>query len=85
MNIIGANIYNRRSFKLKHKRINNPVDMTATVFQKEGLKSARLRRPQCPPDQSEAAYEFLAAGFKGSTFLVCPVGGEVLTDEAAHS
>jgi DNA invertase Pin-like site-specific DNA recombinase len=24
---IGANIYNRRSFKLKHKRINNPVDM----------------------------------------------------------
>jgi len=22
---IGANIYNRRSFKLKHKRINNPV------------------------------------------------------------
>lgn len=24
---IGANIYNRRSFKLKHKRIKNPVDM----------------------------------------------------------
>ena len=24
---IGANIYNRRSFKLKHKRINNPVEM----------------------------------------------------------
>lgn len=24
---IGAQIYNRRSFKLKHKRINNPVDM----------------------------------------------------------
>jgi hypothetical protein len=24
---IGANIYNRRSFKLKHKRINNPVDI----------------------------------------------------------
>jgi hypothetical protein len=24
---IGANIYNRRSFKLKHKRINNPVQM----------------------------------------------------------
>jgi len=24
---IGANIYNRRSFKLKHKRINNPIEM----------------------------------------------------------
>jgi DNA invertase Pin-like site-specific DNA recombinase len=24
---IGANVYNRRSFKLKHKRINNPVQM----------------------------------------------------------
>src|SRR5271156_4129053 len=24
---IGANIYNRRSFKLKHKRVNNPVQM----------------------------------------------------------
>jgi len=24
---IGANIYNRRSFKLKHKRINNPIQM----------------------------------------------------------
>jgi hypothetical protein len=24
---IGANIYNRRSFKLKHKRISNPVEM----------------------------------------------------------
>lgn len=24
---IGANIYNRRSFKLKHKRINNPLEM----------------------------------------------------------
>jgi hypothetical protein len=24
---IGANVYNRRSFKLKHKRINNPADM----------------------------------------------------------
>lgn len=24
---IGANIYNRRLFKLKHKRINNPVEM----------------------------------------------------------
>jgi DNA invertase Pin-like site-specific DNA recombinase len=24
---IGANIYNRRSFKLKHKRVNNPVEM----------------------------------------------------------
>lgn len=24
---IGANIYNRRSFKLKHKRVSNPVDM----------------------------------------------------------
>ena len=24
---VGANIYNRRSFKLKHKRVNNPVEM----------------------------------------------------------
>ena len=24
---IGANVYNRRSFKLKHKRINNPMQM----------------------------------------------------------
>ena len=24
---IGANIYNRRSFKLKHKRVNNPIEM----------------------------------------------------------
>lgn len=24
---IGANVYNRRSYKLKHKRINNPMQM----------------------------------------------------------
>lgn len=29
---IGANIYNRRSFKLKHKRIKNPMQMWNTYF-----------------------------------------------------
>jgi hypothetical protein len=29
---ISANIYNPRSFKLKHKRINNPVDSTCGIW-----------------------------------------------------
>lgn len=52
---IGANIYNRRSFKLKHKRIKNPVQMwiwrdgafepivTASLFEKRDITNSRIK------------------------------------------
>ena len=43
-----------------------------------GVHKVPLVRKQLP-------FELTAAGFKAFTFLVCPVSGEVLTDETAHS
>ena len=41
------------------------------------VHNARLIRKQLPD-------ELIASGYKGFTFLVCPVSGAVLNDEATH-
>jgi hypothetical protein len=42
-----------------------------------GVHNVRLIRKQLP-------VELIASGYKGFTFLVCPVSGAVLDDEATH-
>jgi hypothetical protein len=42
-----------------------------------GVHNVRLIRKQLP-------VELIASGYKGFTFLVCPVSGAVLNDEATH-
>lgn len=41
------------------------------------VNNVRLIRKQLPD-------ELIASGYKGFTFLVCPVSGAVLNDEATH-
>jgi hypothetical protein len=43
-----------------------------------GVHNVPLLRKQLP-------VELIAAGFEAFTFVVCPVSGEVLDDEATHS
>jgi hypothetical protein len=49
-----------------------------TVLQTQELESTHLRRPQ-DSARKEALPNVLV------TFLVCPISGEVLNDEAKHS
>lgn len=42
-----------------------------------GAHNVRLISKQLP-------VELIASGYKGFTFLVCPVSGAVLNDEATH-
>jgi len=42
-----------------------------------GVHNVRLMRKQLPD-------ELIASGYGGVTFLVCPVSGAVLNDEATH-
>jgi hypothetical protein len=43
-----------------------------------GVHDVRLIKKQLPD-------EFIASGYKGFTFLACPVSGQVLNDEATQT
>ena len=65
-------------------------DKVVNLMAEQCFKKKLSNPPVCgvhnvPLIKAKLPYEFLAAGFKGSTFLVCPVGGEVLTDGAEQS
>jgi len=55
------------------------------VLRKERFKPARLRRSQCTAGTEQLTDELIAAGYKGFTFLVCPLSGEVLNDEVTNN
>ena len=55
-----------------------------SMHHEEGFKPACLRRSQRAAGTEGTPAEMIAAGYRGFTFLVCPVSGTVLNDEAAQ-
>ena len=59
--------------------------MAEQCFRKKGSNPPVCGVHNVPLVNKQLPAEFIASGYKGFTFFVCPVSGEVLNDEAADS
>jgi hypothetical protein len=58
---------------------------TKPCFRKKGSNPPVCDVHNVLLERKELSAEMVAAGYKGFTFLVCPVSGTVFDDEAAKS
>jgi hypothetical protein len=59
--------------------------MTNPCFRKKGSDPPFCDVHNVPLERKQLSAEMIAEGYKRLTFLVCPVSGTVLDDEAANA
>ena len=58
--------------------------ITESCFRKENSDPPICGVHNVPLVRRKLSVEMIGAGFEGSRFLVCPVSGQVIDDEATH-